>query len=299
MDFRSRRFSHAARHSDTRRADRHGEEKVKTPIAPPIDSKLALAGFPSDENSSWLRGAAQAPALIRAALFSDATNLFTEDGTDLGAEALLYDAGDADFRDGADPFEQIEQAVLELAERGLRPICLGGDHAITWPIVRAMARRYPDLTILDFDAHPDLYPDFQGSRRSHACPFARIMEEGLARRLVQVGIRTMNAVQRAQAEHFGVEVIAMKDLCDLLPDLRSPVYLSFDLDVLDPACAPGVSHREPGGLSTRQAIAAIQSIRAQVVGADIVEFNPRNDPLNLTAQVCAKLVKEIAARMLE
>jgi len=186
-----------------------------------------------------------------------------------------------------------------LLERRLRPIALGGDHSITYPVIRAISRKYPGLAILDFDAHPDLYDEFQGSRSSHACPFARIMEQGLARRLVQVGIRTLNGHQRRQAERFGVELIQMKDWRGILPALDGPLYLSFDLDVLDPAFAPGVSHREPGGLSMREALGAIQSVSAEIVGADIVEFNPRRDVMNVTAAVCAKLLKEIAAKMLE
>jgi arginase family enzyme len=153
---------------------------------------------------------------------------------------------------------------------------------------------------LHFDAHPDLYDEFLGNRHSHASPFARIMEEGLAKRLVQVGIRTVNGHQREQAERFGVEFVEMRNWRDdLTLDFDSPVYISFDLDALDPAFAPGVSHREPGGLSTRQAIGVIQRLRAKVVGADIVEFNPRMDPAQITAVVCAKLLKEIAAKMLE
>ena len=139
-----------------------------------------------------------------------------------------------------------------------RPIALGGDHAITFPILRAFAKRHPRLSILHFDAHPDLYDEFEGNRFSHACPFARIMEEGLAGRLVQVGIRTANAHQREQVARFGVEMIEMRDFRDgLAPEFDAPVYVSFDLDGLDPAFAPGVSHREPGGLSTRQALDVI------------------------------------------
>jgi agmatinase len=195
---------------------------------------------------------------------------------------------------------RIERAVSDLLARNLAPIALGGDHSITVPIIRAFAREYPNLSILHFDAHPDLYHEFEGNRYSHACPFARIMEEKLVQRLVQVGIRTMNGQQREQAEKFGVEVVEMKDWRDdLVLEFSSPVYISFDLDGLDPAFAPGVAHREPGGLSTRQAIGAIQNLKGRVVGADIVEFNPRMDPLNLTATVCSKLLKEIAARMIE
>jgi len=195
-------------------------------------------------------------------------------------------------------FSLIENFTATLLNDGLTPICLGGDHSITYPIIRAFARKYQPLTILHFDAHPDIYDSFQGNRHSHASPFARIMEEKLVKRLVQVGIRTFNAHQREQVNKFGVEVIEMKNLREgLTLEFDAPLYISFDMDALDPAFAPGVSHREPGGLSTRQAIDIIQRVRGKVVGADIVEFNPRMDPLHVTGTVCAKLLKEIAAKM--
>ena len=164
----------------------------------------------------------------------------------------------------------------------------------------AYADTFPDLEILHFDAHPDLYDDYEGDRYANACPFARIMEAGQARRLVQVGIRTMNPHQRAQAERFGVEVLEMRDF-DPARRLRfdGPVYLSFDIDVLDPAFAPGVSHREPGGMSTRDALRVIQGFEGRLVGADIVEINPQRDPTGRTAMVGAKVLKELAGRLLE
>jgi arginase family enzyme len=125
------------------------------------------------------------------------------------------------------------------------------------------------------------------------------MEERLASRLIQVGIRAITGHQWEQVARFGVEVIEMKDWRDDLNfTFDSPVYISFDLDGLDPAFAPGVSHREPGGLSTRQAIDLILRLDAQIVGADLVEFNPRMDASGVTEMVCAKLLKEIAAKML-
>jgi arginase len=256
--------------------------------------RIGLVGFCSDENSSFLRGAAEAPPLIRAALYSDAANLWSESGVDLGCEEAFFDAGDLT---PASPTE-IEAWVGTLLAKNLRPLALGGDHSITWPIIRAIAGSHPALSILHFDAHPDLYHDFRGNRHSHASPFARIMEAKLAQRLVQVGIRTMNGHQREQAVRFGVEVNEMKDFHD---DLRltfdTPVYISVDMDALDPAFAPGVSHREPGGLTTRQVLRLIQSLNVPVIGADIVEFNPKMDPTGMTAVVCAKLLKELAAKM--
>lgn len=262
------------------------------------NSRIAIIGLPFDVNSSCLRGAAEAPPKIREALFSDAYHLWSESGLDLSAESYLYDAGDVEG-DDEDMNSVIQASIERLLNEGLMPLSLGGDHAVTVPIVRAFAKKYPRLNILHFDAHSDIYDEFQGNRYSHACPFARIMEEDLAQRLVQVGIRTLNGHQREQVERFGVEVFEMKDWRDdHVFEFAGPVYISFDIDGLDPAYAPGVSHREPGGLSTRQAINVIHKLKGQVVGADIVEFNPRMDPLNVTSVTCAKLLKEIAAKMI-
>ena len=170
-----------------------------------------LLGIPFDGQSSYLRGAGEAPGKIREALACDASNQWTETGVDLGAAGIYEDAGDLAF-DEAGAFSAIEAGVGALVECGKRPVSLGGDHSITFPIVKAMAKKYPELTIFHFDAHPDLYEEFEGNRLSHACPFARIMEAGLAKRLVQVGIRTMNGHQREQAKRFGVEVVEMREL---------------------------------------------------------------------------------------
>jgi len=261
--------------------------------------RIAIVGIASDENSSYMRGAAEGPARIRKALASDASNLWTERGIDLGVGGLLFDAGDVLSEENTDYFKLIGESITALLDREMHPLVLGGDHAIAFPVVRAFARKWPRLNILQFDAHPDLYDEFQGNRLSHACPFARIMEEGLAQRLVQTGIRAMTGHQRDQARRFGVEQIEMKDWSeDLIISFDGPLYISFDMDALDPASAPGVSHREPGGLTVRQALRLIQRIQGQVVGADIVEFNPRMDVSDLTATVCAKLLKELAARIL-
>jgi arginase len=265
-----------------------------------MKSKLALIGFPFDNNSSYMKGAASAPQLIRRAFYSEASNSWSEQGIAVNQESALFDAGDTSPVSIDFPFDQIESAVGKLLDQNLRPISLGGDHSITYPIIKAFSKKYDNLNILQFDAHPDLYDKYQGNRFSHACPFARIMEAGLAQRLVQVGIRTMNDLQQQQAEKFGVEVIQMKQWKDDTKlNFNSPLYISFDMDVLDPAFAPGISHHEPGGFSTRQAIQVIQGINAPViVGADIVEFNPLRDLNGMTAMACAKILKELAGKML-
>jgi arginase len=272
--------------------DRKESKKVYKPGTP------VLVGVPFDANSSYLRGAAGAPAVIRSAFHSSSSNYWSELGVDLGAEGIYEDAGDLQF--GQDAFAEIESSVGELVNRGLRPLSLGGDHSITFPLVRAVSKRVPDLTILHFDAHPDLYDDFENNRHSHASPFARIMEEKLAKRLLQVGIRTLNRHQREQAERFGVEIIEMRNVPALEKmKVQGPVYISFDMDVLDPACAPGISHREPGGMSVREAISHLHAIEGQIVGADLVEFNPAQDVSNVTAMVAAKLVKELLGIMIQ
>jgi arginase len=256
-----------------------------------------LLGVPFDAYSSYLRGAGEAPTKIREALRCNASNSWTETGVDLGVAGAYEDAGDLAFAE-KDAFAAIEEGVGALLERGKRPVSLGGDHSITYPLVKAVARRHPELTIFHFDAHPDLYEEFEGNRLSHACPFARIMEAGLAKRLVQVGIRTLNRHQREQAARFGVEVVEMRGL-PAYEKLKAagPVYITFDMDALDPAFAPGVSHREPGGMSVREAIAHLHAIEGKIVGADLVEYNPVQDVAGVTATVAAKILKEILGKM--
>ncbi len=264
-------------------------------------TRIAMLGVPYDASSSFLRGAAGAPKAIREALWSEAGNSWTENGIDL-QKAPLDDEGDLSFTDGEPnerARERIETAVERIAGSGRRPLVFGGDHSITYPALRGFRRHHPRLTILHFDAHPDLYDELEGDRYSHACPFARCLEEGLLDRLVQVGIRTMNGHQREQARRFGVEVIEMKDWRDgRRLGLEGPVYISFDLDALEPGLIPGISHREPGGFTVRQALSIIQGVEAPIVGADIVELNPSNDPSGVSAAVAAKLAKELAAQML-
>jgi arginase len=265
-----------------------------------LPQTVFILGIPFDGNSSYLRGPAGAPALIRAALFSDSSNLWTEDGTDLGSANLLRDCGDLALEgSAASAFPAIEAGIGKRLTSGDPLISLGGDHSITYPTLKAFHAHWPSLTILHFDAHPDLYDNFDGNRLSHACPFARIMEEGLAQRLIQIGIRTLNQHQREQASRFGAEIISMRNLSRIAAlNIEGSLFISFDLDVLDPAFAPGVSHYEPGGMSVREVIEIVQSLTTKVVGADIVEYNPTRDTHSQTAMVAAKVLKEIAAVML-
>jgi agmatinase len=271
----------------------------------PLPPKRALWGPPVligialDHHSSFLRGPAQAPPLIRQALHSDAWNQTTETRVDLGAPGIFEDAGDLSEMEAPDAFARIEAAIANILDAGKRPVSLGGDHSITYPILRAIGKRIPGITLVHFDAHPDLYADYEGNPHSHASPFARIMEAQLVARLVQIGIRTLNAHQHQQAQKHGVELFEMNHLPEIAAlNLAGPIYLSFDMDVLDPAFAPGISHWEPGGLTTREAIRYLHGLPGPIIGADLVECNPARDASGLTATVAAKLLKEILGIML-
>lgn len=260
---------------------------------------VAAVGVPSDENSSYSKGTADAPGKIIEALHSDSSNMCTESGIDLSNNEIFIELGSLDFNDSENQALQIEEPINNVLKHKVKVIALGGDHAISYPLIKAHSNFYEDITVLHFDAHPDLYDEFEGNKYSHACPFARVMEEKLVKRMVSVGIRTMNPHQQEQADKFGVEIIDMKKWNNNLSlEFDSPVYISLDLDVLDPGFAPGISHYEPGGCSPRDVINLIQKIDAPVIGADIVELNPKRDLNGMTAMIAAKFLKEITSKML-
>jgi len=259
------------------------------------DYEFAILGIPFDEKSSFLKGAAKGPQAIREASTEEAINAWTESGIDLEKETLITDLGDINVSGSLEEiFSRIEKRVRGILEKGAVPIILGGDHSVSYPSVRAFSQKYKNLDILHFDAHPDLYEELYGDRYSHACPFARIIEEGLTENLVQVGVRAATGQQREMAKKYRVRMIEMKDIKEkIVLDFSNPLYISFDIDSLDPAFAPGVSHHEPGGLSTRQVINMIHSLKAQVVGLDIVEVNPDRDSSGITASAAVKIIMEI------
>jgi arginase len=257
---------------------------------------IHLIGLPTDINSSFERGAANGPAAIRDALWSDRGNCSTESGLEIGTDIDLIDQGDLALTDSDVAADDL--TIIDAVSNSPIPLLIGGDHAVTYPIVAALAKRHGPLSILHYDAHPDLYADFEGNPRSHASPFARIMEGGHARRLVQLGIRTLNRHCREQAEKYGVEILPMAgfDVAQV-PILQGPLYISVDLDGIDPSEAPGVAHPEPGGLRLREVLAAIHKQTAPIVGADIVELNPARDIGGVTAILAAKLAREISSRI--
>ncbi len=259
---------------------------------------ISILGLPYDADSSFLKGTVHGPPVIRNAFRSPSSNTSAENEIEIDGHVQIEDEGDLELGSGQNARDQIESAIRNLVMRGNKVLSLGGDHSITYPILRGYASKHGKLNVLQLDAHPDLYDELGGNRYSHACPFARSLEEGLIGNLLQVGIRTMNAHQRQQADRFGVDVIRARDFATTSVEVSGPVYISLDLDVFDPAFAPGVSHYEPGGLSVREVLSVIHELEVPVIGADVVELNPTRDIQEMTAMVAAKCLKELLAKML-
>ena len=263
---------------------------------------IKLIGIPYDGNSSFLKGPSLAPPRIRLMESDGSANSFSENGTEIINGKIYMDLGNMVFPN-PNP-EAVYHKIKDKIRDELKPddkiICFGGDHSISFPIIESFTDSFKNLNILHLDAHADLYDNFDNNPYSHASPFARLMEKNVINSLTQVGIRTLNTHQKKQAAKFGVHVIEMKDFnYDFIKTIQGPVYISLDLDVLDPAFAPGISHHEPGGMSTRELIKIIQSISVSIVGADIVEYNPTRDINNMTAMVAYKLFKEVLAKMID
>ncbi|KAI4354846.1 hypothetical protein L6164_003677 [Bauhinia variegata] len=292
--------------------------KLKGELVRALGGALAcpsLLGVPLGHNSSFLQGPAFAPPRIREAIWCGSTNSSTEEGKELNDPRVLTDVGDVpvqEIRDcGVDDDRLMnvisESVKLVMEEHPLRPLVLGGDHSISFPVVRAVSEKLGGpVDILHLDAHPDIYHCFEGNKYSHASSFARIMEGGYARRLLQVGIRSITIEGREQGKRFGVEQYEMRTFSrdrHLLENLKlgegvKGVYISIDVDCLDPAFAPGVSHIEPGGLSFRDVLNILHNLQGDVVAADVVEFNPQRDTVDgMTAMVAAKLVRELTAKI--
>ncbi len=187
-----------------------------------LDTPINLLGIPFDGKSSFKGGARFAPHRIREEMRSPAYNMYSENRNPvLGSEAFL-DLGDLQVSQ----FEDLQPALVDKVHAHSKYLFLGGDHSITYPIAEAMHRVHGPFHILHFDAHGDLYDEFEGDRFSHACPFARIMERGLASSLTQVGIRTLTPHQFDQAHKYGIEVYEMKDIAHFDPSwVDGPVYM--------------------------------------------------------------------------
>ncbi len=257
---------------------------------------VQLIGLPFDEKSSYMRGPALAPNRIREELFCEAYNQYSEGLKNVLDESVLVDSGNIE----AGNFESIPGEIETIMNVNHKPLFLGGDHSLAYHTIKKCHEKFGPFHVLQFDAHNDLYPDFDGDRFSHACPFARVMEEGLALSLTQVGIRASTPAQQEQIQKYGVHEYPMWKMEDFDPSkLKGPLYISFDVDAIDPAFAPGVSHHESGGLNPRQVLNWFKKIKVPVIGAEIVEYNPLMDVKGVTSALCAKILKEMIDLMID
>lgn len=274
---------------------------------------VALLGIPYDGGVSYRTGARFGPRAIR-----DQSSLIRTWNPVLKVHPFqrlrVADCGDVDVVPISieRTYAQVEKAIDDVVGAGAIPLVAGGDHSVTLPILRSLARRHGRLGLVHFDAHPDTWDQYFGSRFFHGTPFRRAVEEGLLdpRRMIQVGIRgpVYGPEDFAFHDEHGIEVIrveAVKEqglgwVAGRLGRLRgAPVYCSFDIDAVDPAYAPGTGTPEVGGLTSYEAVALVRALAGMnLIGADVVEVSPLYDgPGQVTALLAANLMFELVSVM--
>ncbi len=259
-------------------------------------SRSALFGAPLDATVTFRPGSRFGPMAVRAA--SPVLEDWSPQLRRCLAERPFCDLGDLDIApgdvDGA--LRAIKGQVAELLAEGLRPVMLGGEHLVSLPAVEAAARRYPDLHVLQIDAHADLRDDYLGLPLSHACVMRRIAERVGPARCLQLGIRSGTSEEWAYAQdHTRFAPGAQPLPAEWAAVLRGvPLYLTVDIDAADPAAAPGTGTPEPGGFSARELLEVVWAMDGlNIVAADVVEVAPAYDPGGITAVLAAKVVREL------
>ena len=278
-----------------------------------VEANFAVVGIPWDISSSYRIGSAKAPTKIRAATTGDLYNPYTEKGLNIQDKWKIFDCGDIKISTNkeSEVKEQVVKTIKPLSEKIKNFLFLGGDHLATYFSVCALTKlnAFSDkkIGILYLDSHPDLYNDYKGNPYSHACVLRRILDESPINpeNIYQVGIRAATPDQLEFIDKAGISMVStdeilkrgVKSVTDqvnkIFKDSVDLVYLSIDLDVLDPAFVPGVGNPEPGGISTSQLIQIIKNIDSlPIFSFDIVELNPTYDHNQITAFTAAKIIKE-------
>jgi len=255
-----------------------------------------ILGAPYDAMSTNRRGAVKAPQAIREASSARSLNPCTEEGHSLKEVIRLADNGDLILPE--DPIEmerEVRGAVSEILDSGAVPLLLGGDHSITFAAAKSVAEKHGKIDILYMDAHPDLYDRYDDSPYTHASTAYRLAKEVDFGRFVQVGVRMPAEGQFDLAKELGIQLITAYHL--VAPEnlkFENPLYITLDMDCLDPAFAPGVGNPVPGGLTSRELLDILKSLTGKVAGADVVEYVPDFDVSQITATAAARFVIEIA-----
>ena len=274
-------------------------------------ANLSVLGIPRDSASSFRDGARDAPQYIRYATSNTLYNPFTETGRNIQQTWQIFDIGDAPITE-LDPLESKKLVFKKIAKHnkyGMRFLFLGGDHLSTY-FTFVSLKKIQDLRmgLIYLDAHPDLYDNYNNDKYSHACVVKRIIDETNIepKAIFQVGIRASTPEQQEYANNLGITTITTQDVFSsgaqaiaerikaALPKKLDGVYLSIDMDVLDPAFAPGVGNPEPAGLTTRDVLLFLQALQGiNFVAFDVVELCPKYDFSSISSFAAAKLIKEV------
>lgn len=255
-------------------------------------SKYVIIGIPHDETGSHRKGAGQAPKSMREESYNFETYIY-DLGVDL-TDVAIHDLGDIEI-------DSIPDAIRKIIEAKKIPIALGGEHSVSPLIISG----FEDISVLVFDAHLDFRDEYEGQRNSHACTIRRMSEIVGPEKIIPLGVRSMCNDELADAERVGLRFITaevararpLEAVLDLIDErLKDRIYVSLDMDAIDPAYAPGVGTPEPFGLTPIFVRDVIRHIAQKIVGLDIVEVCPPYDNGN-TSSLAAKLIRDfIGAR---
>jgi len=264
-------------------------------------ARYVICGVPFDGTSSFRTGSRLAPQEMRAASYNFETysNFFDIDLTDV----QIHDAGDLEV---ASTIDETLVMISVTAEKYIRdgkiPIMLGGEHSLTLPFVNACKNKYPDLGFVVLDAHMDLRQEYNGEKNSHAC-ISRHIIENVTQKYASVGIRSGNREEYDYVNENNIKVFSAEDVFsngiesvidDIRKEIKGPIYLSVDMDAIDPAYAPALGTPEPYGLTPRDVREVISCLAPEIVGFDLVEIAPEYDSGG-TSILGAKLVRDFIA----
>ncbi|GLJ01387.1 agmatinase [Bacillus sp. YKCMOAS1] len=264
------------------------------------DAKVILYGMPMDWTVSYRPGSRFGPNRIREVSIG-----LEEYSPYLDRElheVPFFDAGDIPlpFGNAQKSLDLIEEYVDSILEKGKFPLGMGGEHLVSWPVFRAMYKKYPDLVIIHMDAHTDLREEYEGEPLSHSTPIRKVAGLIGAENVFSFGIRSGMKEEFEWAKEAGMHISkfeVLEPLKQVLPKLKGrPVYVTIDIDVLDPAHAPGTGTVDAGGITSKELLASIHAIAGsdvQVVGADLVEVAPVYDHSDQTANTASKLLREM------
>ena len=261
------------------------------------DARFIFYGYPFEGTACFRKGTAKAPDEIRRHSYNFETYLM-ELGVDL-SDVALNDYGNLELtKDQGKNESLVTDLVTKIVNGGKFPIGLGGEHSLTPPAVKAVQAKYPNLVVVILDAHLDFRVEYENNPRSHATVTRRVSEIVGADRVCSIGTRSVSRAEISEARGIGLKFIESgwtelrEYLSDLIDDLDGPVYLSLDMDAIDPAFAPGVGTPEPFGMTPYEVIQTINFFADRIVGFDCVEVCPPYDNGN-TSALAARLTRHL------